>query len=270
METTTTCDVRLERYESKYVIPTSLVPKIREFIRPFCIPDPYTKGDPPEYVVTTLQMDTPDLALHRAKMNEAKDRFKLRVRTYGEPGESAVFLEVKRKFGRTIVKSRAKVAFEAWGERLMWNTRLDLTFKSRSEENGFLDFVRLMRETGARPVLLVRYTRESYFGANDPYARVTFDRRLLYQPTDSWVSWGRGGRWLVMDSPFAQNKNYRFSGIVMEVKTLSDAPHWMMDMIVRFNLERTGNCKYSSAIWQESLFDQATLAPYTAEDLVYP
>ena len=267
MDTTATFDIRLDRYESKYVIPRSLVPEIREFIRPFCIPDPYTRGDPPEYVITTLQLDTPDLALHRAKMNEANGRFKLRVRIYGEPGESAVYLEVKRKFARTIVKSRAKVPFEAWGEDLMRNTRLKLAFKSRNEENGFLDFVRLVRETGAGPVVLIRYHRESYFGANDPYARITFDRRLVYQPTSAWDSWGRGGRWLPMDSPLAQNKNYGFSGCVLEIKTLSDAPHWMMDLIVRFNLERTGNCKYSSAIWQESLFDQMTYAPYTAEDL---
>ncbi len=270
MEMTSTYDIHLDRYESKYIIPPSLVPKIREFIRPFCIPDPYTKGYPPEYVVTTLQLDTPGLALHYARTNEANARFKLRVRTYGEPGESAVFVEVKRKFARTIVKSRVKVAFDAWGEHLLRDKRLNLPFKSKSEENGFLDFVRLARETGARPVLLVRYTRESYFGANDPYARVTFDRRLLYQPTTSWVSWGRGGRWLVMDSSFAQNKNYRFSGIVMEIKTLSDAPHWMMDLIVHFNLEQTGNCKYSSAIWQESVFDQTALAPYTAGDLIEP
>ena len=261
-------EIQMDRHEAKYVIPKSLVPKIREFIRPFCIRDPYTRGNPPEYVITTLQLDTPDLALHRAKLNEANGRFKLRVRIYGEPGESAVYLEVKRKIRGTIVKSRAKVPFEAWGEHLIWDTRLTLPFKSRNEEDGFLDFIRLTRETGARPVVLVRYNRESYFGTNDPYARVTFDRRLLYQPTNSWDSWGQGGRWLAMDTPLAQNKGYPFSGIILEIKTLSEAPHWMMDLIVHFDLERTGNCKYSCAIWQESLFDQLTFAPYTAEDLI--
>jgi len=270
MKPTAKFDIRLDRYESKYVIPRSLVPAIREFIRPFCIPDPYTQGDPPEYVITTLQLDTPDLAMHRAKTNEVNGRFKLRVRTYGEPGESAVYLEVKRKFASTIIKTRAKVPFEAWGGHLISETNLTLPFKSRSEENGFLDFIRLVRETGARPVVLIRYTRESYFGVNDPYARITFDRRLLYQPTTSWDSWGRGRRWLCMDSSFAQNKQYPFSSTILEIKTLSNAPHWMMDLIVRFNLERTGNCKYCSAVWQESLFDQMSFAPYTAEDIDHP
>ena len=261
-------EVRMDRHEAKYIIPRSLVPDIRAFIRPFCVPDPYTRGDPPEYRITTLQLDTPDFALHRAKMNEALSRFKLRARTYGVPGESAVYLEVKSKIRGTIIKSRAKVPFEKWGEALMHSTRPALTFKSRSEETGFLDFVRLVRETGAGPVLLVRYDRESYFGHNDPYARVTFDRNLVYQPTRSWDSWGLGGRWLAMDTPLAQNKNFPFSGIVLEIKTLSEAPHWMMDLIMHFNLERAGNCKYSSAVWQESLFDQLTFAPYTGDDLL--
>jgi len=270
MKTTDTFDIRLDRHEFKYLIPSSLVPKIREYIRPFCRPDSFTNGDPPEYVTTTLQFDTPDLAIHRAKINEAHGRFKLRARIYGEAGSSPVFMEVKRKFGKTIVKTRAKIPFEEWGEELVKSTRLNLSFKSQKEENGYLDFVRLVRQTGARPVVLVRYTREPYTGLNEPYARVTFDRRLLYQPTTSWTSWGRGSCWRCMDTPFAQNKNYPFSSTILEIKTLSDAPQWMMDLIVKFNLETTGNCKYSSAIWQESLFDQISFAPYTSEDILHP
>lgn len=270
MKTTSTYDIRLDRHEFKYLIPASLVPRIREYIRPFCRSDNFTHGDPPEYVTTTLQFETPDFAIHRAVINEAHSRFKLRARIYGEPGESPVFIEVKRKFGKTIVKTRAKVPFEAWGEDLVKSTRLNLPFKSHQEEAGFLDFVRLVRQIGASPLLLVRYTREPYTGLNESYARVTFDRKLFYQPTSSWTSWGRDGRWRCMDTPFAQNKCHPFSAAILELKTLSDAPKWMMDLIVIFNLETTGNCKYASAVWQESLFDQISFAPYTSEDILHP
>jgi SPX domain protein involved in polyphosphate accumulation len=263
-------EVQLDRHEAKYLIPASLAPRIREFIHPFCEPDPYTRGDPPQYVVTTLQLDTPDFALHRAKANEAVDRFKLRARTYGEPGESAVYLEIKRKFHGTIMKSRAKVPFDAWNESLIRSVRQNVRLKSRSEETGLVEFIRLVRETGARPVLLVRYRRESYFGRADPYARVTFDRELAYQPTDAWDGWGRGGRWRAMDLPIAQNRHHAFSGVILEIKTLSEAPHWMMDLVMHFDLERIGICKYACAVWQESVFDDRTYAPYTAEDLLSP
>lgn len=254
-------------YECKYIIPPKLVPEIREFIRPFCDPDPNGKGDPPEYMVTTLQLDTPDMAMHHARLNDAAARLKFRARIYGEPGETPVFLEIKCKIRGKIKKMRARVPFEAWGERLFRDTKMDLRFESANEESGFLNFVRLVNETGAAPTVLVRYIREAYLDSNDPYTRVTLDRRLVYQPTRSWDSWGRGGRWFVMDTPLVQDKNFASSGAVLEVKTLNEAPHWIMDLTTCFNLEKIGNCKYSAAIFQESLFDQMTFAPYTVEDL---
>ncbi len=179
-------DIQLDRHEGKYIVPAPLVPNIRRYIEPFCEPDPHGSGSPPEYLITTIQLDSPDLALHRAKELEAVNRFKLRVRTYGKPGSSPIFLEVKRKIRGTIVKSRTSIPFDAWSAELLFNPRLNLTFKSPNEEVGFLEFARLTRQIGAQPIVLVRYTRESYFSVNDRYARVSFDRKLLYQPTDSW------------------------------------------------------------------------------------
>ena len=83
----------VNRYESKYIIPRSLVAEIREYVRPFCEPDPHTRGDPPEYIITTLQLETPSYALHYAKEDEMDARFKMRVRTYGEIGSAPIFAE---------------------------------------------------------------------------------------------------------------------------------------------------------------------------------
>ncbi len=253
--------VQLDRHEAKYVIPKSMIPEIVEFIEPFCQPDPHSTGTPPEYVITTLQLDTPDYALHYAKEREALNRFKLRVRTYGEPGDAPVFLEVKKKLKGVIVKSRTRIPFDEWRPELISELYCPLSFASAREEMGFLEFKRLAREIGARPVLWIRYTRESYFSHNDEYARISFDRRLLYQPTSSWNNWGAGGRWIPVDSTLAQRKSFGFSGVVLELKTLSDVPRWMIDLVRHFGLERTGNCKYCNAVWQESLFGGGPLTP---------
>ncbi|MFT5409500.1 MAG: hypothetical protein ACI9NC_002223, partial [Verrucomicrobiales bacterium] len=37
-------DKIIERFEQKYIIHPRLVPKIREYIKPFCIADPNGKG----------------------------------------------------------------------------------------------------------------------------------------------------------------------------------------------------------------------------------
>lgn len=242
------------RYESKYIIPRSLIPQIRKFIEPFCMPDPYGHGAIPEYTITTLQLDDPYYSLHEAKVREALTRFKLRVRTYGAIGSAPVFAEVKAKLEQTIVKSRAAIPFNLWSKELLFDVKVPPCFKSVRQEVDFLQFKRLVWELGARPVLLVRYRRESYVGVVDQYARVTFDHKLEYQMTNSWTDFGRSGEWRKMDSTEAQGFGLSYSGVVLEVKTLSHTPVWVMDLVQRFQLRKSGNCKYSTALWREGLF----------------
>ena len=242
------------RYEAKYIIPKSLVSEIREFIRPFCVSDPHAHGTPPEYTITTLQLDSHDFALHYAKEREAIKRFKLRLRTYGEIGSAPVFAEVKSKLESTIVKTRAAIPFKMWSKELVFGLKVPGCFKNERQEVDFLQFKRLVWEIGAVPVTLVRYVRESYVGTVDRYARVTFDRKLQYQMTDSWTDFGRSGLWRGMDSAEAQGFGLAYSGVVLEVKTLSHTPVWVMDLVERFQLRKSGNCKYSTALWREGFF----------------
>lgn len=259
----------VERHEAKYIIPVTLIPEIREFIRPFCDPDPNGTGDPPEYTITTMQLDTPSLSLHHAKFEEAIARFKLRVRTYGVDGKSPVFVELKRKIKGVVVKSRARIPRDKWCKELVLDPHrlLDVEFRSAKEEYAFLEFVRLVRQIGATPKVLIRYTRESYISHVDEYARVTFDRNLLCMPADSWTDWGEGKRWRSMDSTMIQDKDYRFSGVVLELKAMSNVPEWLVEVVEKFDLARTGNCKYSSAIYVEALFRGNTAAPEYASGM---
>lgn len=242
------------RYESKYLIPPDRVPEIRAFIAPFCRRDPYAHGDPPQYTITTLQLDDPQYALHRAKEWEALHRFKLRVRTYGEIGSAPVFTEIKAKLESTIQKWRVMVPFEQWCAGMVTDVALPACFRSRHQEADFLQFKRLVWELDARPVTLIRYARESYVGKIDRYARITFDRRLQYQMSRSWTDFGRSGRWKGMDTPQAQGFGLTGSAVVMEIKTLSHAPMWVLDMVERFQLRKCGFCKYSTALWREGVF----------------
>jgi hypothetical protein len=244
--------VELERHEAKYLVPPALIPEIREFIRPFVYADPNAHGDPPGYTVTTVQLDTPDLSLYRAKEREALHRFKLRVRSYGGSPDGVVFLEVKRKIRGMILKSRAAIPGPSYSAATCLDLSGGLHFRSPEEEASYLNFVRLVKITGARPVMRIRYYRESYLGAYDNYSRITFDSRLQYQPTRSWYVHEPGGRWWCMDSTTSLNTT--FPGAVLELKTFSDAPLWMIDLARRFNLTRIGFCKYFTAMRMELLF----------------
>lgn len=238
------------RHEAKYIIHPSLVPKIRRFIEPFCVADPNGEGDPPEYSVTTLQLDSAALDLHYAKENEAVNRFKMRIRSYDKPG-CPYFLEIKRKIKGTIAKSRVMIPCDEYGEDLFTGERR-ISFRSKSDEMNFCNFLRLRDELDLKPITFIRYLRESYMGANESYSRVTFDRRMCYRRTRSFDFPKPNDPFRSMDSATALNR--RFSGVILELKTYGDAPLWMSELTERFSLGRSGFCKYSTAMKLESLF----------------
>lgn len=244
--------IELERHEAKYLIHPSQVQPIRDFIQPFCQPDDNARGERPEYQVTTLQLDTPDLALYKAKEHESLHRFKVRIRTYGTDGTCPVFLEIKRKIKGVIVKSRATIPGHLWSPDIVLDPGPVIPFKTVREEHNYLSFVRLVQELGLRPVVLVRYQRESYMGRYDNYSRLTFDRALCYRPARDWNLLPGDGHWWQMDSAMAQNRPW--SGVILELKTFSDAPLWMVDLTERFGLTRIGVCKYFTALRLELLF----------------
>lgn len=243
----------LERHEAKYIVPASIVPEVRAFIRPFVYNDPNADGDPPEYIVTTVQLDDGRYSLYQAKEDEALSRFKLRIRTYGtSESQCPAFLEIKRKIHGVIVKSRATVKRADWYDSLCYKPAHALPFKSEKETFAYLNFVRLVNEIGARPVLKVRYHRESYLGTYDNYSRVTFDRRLCYSRATTWDPWTDDGRWWTMDSTMGLNRPE--ASVILELKTFADAPTWMLDLARRFDLVRVGFCKYFCAVRHETLF----------------
>ena len=246
----------VKRYESKYLIPPKLVPSVREYIAPYTVPDKFGIGVLPEYLITTLQLDTPNLSYHYAKELEMDERFKLRVRTYGEIGSCPIFAEIKGKFNDIVVKTRVQIPFKAWNEDLIFSTDLPDIFLNHKQENDFIKFRRVVLETCSEPSNIIRYIRESYIGTGNQYMRLTFDKQLEYCTRATWTNFGVGETWYPMDSSIDQAEDD--SCVVMEIKTLLDVPVWVVDMVERFNLQQGGNCKYSTGIWKEALFGRDT------------
>ena len=173
----------LDRFEAKYIISRHLIEPIKAFIRPYCEMDHHCAAAGGHYFINTLQFDSPELSLHYAKEWEATHRFKLRVRTYGNPpGDAPVFLEIKRKYFERVIKSRACIPFHEWKPGVLDKRASELKLKSVKEREAFHEFVRLFGEIDAQPMVYIRYSREAYTGIFDHYARITFDSKLCYQP----------------------------------------------------------------------------------------
>ncbi len=257
----------LDRFEAKYIIPPQLVEPIRAFIRPYCAMDKHCEAAGGSYFVNTLQLDSPSLSLHYAKEWEATHRFKLRVRTYGNPtGYAPVFLEIKRKYFERVIKSRACIPFGEWKPGVLRKRASELNLKAVKEREAFREFIRLYEEIGAEPRVYVRYRREAFTGIFDHYARVTFDSQLCYQPVFDMYNWGGTGKFISMDSGLVRNR--RESSLVLEVKCTEQVPTWMIELVQEFDLIRCGNCKYSTAIWMENLLTGKEEAPF-ADEFMY-
>ncbi|MDA3800308.1 MAG: polyphosphate polymerase domain-containing protein [Kiritimatiellae bacterium] len=251
----------LDRFEAKYIIPRHLVEPIKDFIRPYCVKDKHCAAAGGHYTITTLQFDNSALSLHFAKEWEAPQRFKLRVRTYGDPpGKAPVFLEIKRKYFDKVIKSRACIPTDAWAPGILKKRVDELELKTVKERETFREFVRLTNELGAEPQVYVRYSREAFVSMSDFYARVTFDSKLCYQPARDMYNWGDGGRFITMDSGMVHGS--RESSLVMEIKCTEHVPIWILDLVQEFELVRRGNCKYSNAIWMENVLTGVGEAPF--------
>ena len=254
--------LRIERREYKYLADEALVDRVRHAIRPFCELDPYAAKAPENrYTIESLYLDTPDLALYRANDIELVDRFKLRVRHYPDAPKSPVFLELKARYHDTIVKSRGMVGRD-------WAPICSDPFVTRALLGTAPAVERFVTHThmiGARPTLLVRYSREAWASIVDDYARVTFDRQIfgcLVEP-DAWHFNADIRDYRGCDDPTGVRDVASLA--IIELKFTARVPRWMMSLIETLGLMRRSYSKYGRAL--ESLYlpsdDRTPSRPWT-------
>ena len=177
-------DMVIERFEQKFIIHPRLVPQIRHYLEPFVVPDPNGKGDIPEYITTTLQLDRPTMDLALAKERKAFARFKLRIRTYGTDSnpKNPVFFELKRKVGVVIIKSRARMSRGKYGPNIVPHPETAPMLKSPKENNNLLEFCRIANTIGAAELATV--WTDPAFKADQA---AVYYVRVLEIPTPRWT-----------------------------------------------------------------------------------
>jgi len=101
----------VDRFELKYWVPSALCAEVLEYARPYLGLDPFNvKMGLERQFNTTLYLETAGLDSYRTHVDSAADRYKLRVRGYGEVPEGTAFFETKRKIKSITVKTRSAVA----------------------------------------------------------------------------------------------------------------------------------------------------------------
>lgn len=228
------------RIEFKYLLPQSLLAPVRATLLPYVQTDPFADhAGPKEYTVRSIYYDTPQASCYYEKVEGLEQRRKFRIRGYDSPGaESLVFLEIKRKRGSEISKSRAPMLYASL-RSFMEAPDIDRTIIATGRAENREDARRFLyhyHRLHLRPAVLVAYDREPFFGKFDSSLRVTFDKRLRgsVSPTLSTLYEERG-LWQALSG-------YH----VLEIKFFRGAlPQWVSRLIKEFGLQRMALSKYA-------------------------
>jgi len=240
------------RHEIKYVISQAQAAAIEDFIRPYMLLDHYCQGRPERaYPIVTLYLDSKNLLLCRESLTGQKNRFKLRIRSYTDEPNYPRYFEIKRRAGKIIIKSRARVLLSEMMDLLSGPGVRD--YGHDGEEEALRQFKLYAGSIGARPVVRTRYIRRAFQGRVDKRVRITFDRQLCFKVTPTLDVGLNGAGWHLL----------KHNMIVLEIKFTGTCPAWIGRMTRQFNLRQQSVSKYARSIKRASFL--GFCAPKVAE-----
>lgn len=239
----------LERYESKYTIPFSMVDEISRFVEPYCSLDEYSLKSPDlYYLINSLYFDTPDYLFLKLRLQKADNRFNMRVRTYGENPVLPWFFEIKHKRGDIMRKYRAKMMNDDLFQMLRSPELLYAHAKNEKELQNRLLFYRLVQTYNAEPKVIIQYRRKAYISDCEEYARVTFDIRMRSMKQTGYNPLPNEQAMIPCDVQNIYDPN---ASVILELKCYTSyVPLWMVDLVRTFELQRRGFSKYMAGLRQ--------------------
>jgi VTC domain len=224
--------VEVVRVEVKYSVPEDLAVWALQWSGVFLGRD-YGLTGPQQ--ITSLYLDTPSLTFFRWHSEGRADRFKLRIRGYGDSTRDRVWAEIKRKTGIVTHKQRAPLVTEA----------LDSLLRGEAPSSDLEEFAKRRQAFNASPKLLVNCQRDALREKRaSGEIGVTVDRGIRYQPTrrNDLVEDPHLWRALVLPSPAGPAR------AIVEVKYMYEAPTWMATLMRRLAPCRVGFSKYREAM----------------------
>ena len=236
---------RFNRFELKYVVDAAQANAIKDDLVAHMEPDRHGSPDG-FYSITSIYYDTADLAFMRAKVEGIKFRRKLRIRRYGDDGDSPVFVEIKQRINRTTQKRRLTIPLAAAYE--LCAGELDREVGDAQDAAVAQEVLFLVRGLALQPTSTVGYRRQAFVGSSyEPGLRVTFDYGI----------WGAvASHGLVQGVP--RHALVTQSTVIMEVKANNAVPLWLANMLARHHCTLRRYSKYCASA--QRLLDLELLA----------
>jgi len=218
-----------QRYEKKYLMTAGQYEALWAELSPRLRPDEYFSS-----TVCSLYYDTDDYSLIRHSIQKPVYKEKLRLRSYGFPGEeSPVFVELKKKFKGIVYKRRIELDKSAATAWLSGGPAPDDSQISRE-----IDWV--LNRYQLSPKILICCDREAWVDRENSELRFTFDKNIRYREEDLDLSLGDRGRLLLEDG-----------SVLMEIKMPETSPLWLAELLSRHKVFPAGFSKYGKSYEQK-------------------
>ncbi len=228
-----------QRFEKKYLLTPEQYSAVQEAVRPYLRPDEYGR-----YSICNLYYDTDNYQLIRASLEKPVYKEKLRIRSYGVPGDSdSVFVELKKKFRGEVYKRRVVMTASQAMDFLSGAELPCPETQICRELAWFLAFYQ------PAPKVLIAYDRQALAGRENSELRITFDTNLRWRASDLDLRRGDQGAPLLPDDQ-----------ILMEIKIPGAAPVWLGHLLSEWNIYPCSFSKYG-VCYRQNLMRRETAYP---------
>ncbi|MCH5198537.1 MAG: polyphosphate polymerase domain-containing protein [Oscillospiraceae bacterium] len=231
-----------KRYELKYNLTLSQKEKLLQALKPHMALDQYGRS-----VIRNIYFDTNNYRLIRRSIERPVYKEKLRIRSYDKASsDSAVFVELKRKYESVVYKRRISLPEKAAMEWVEGKSGCKNNTQISNEIDYFLKFYQPLK-----PAAFLSYEREAFYSLNGDDFRVTFDENILCRQENLSLCSG------VWGTPLLDKGT-----VLMEIKCSGGIPLWMTSFLSEERIYKTSFSKYGTAY-------EKLIYPNLQEELAY-
>ena len=193
------------------------------------------------HTICNIYFDTDDDVLIRRSIEKPIYKEKLRLRSYGIPGQgSTEYLEIKKKYKKVVYKRRIPLTYEQAENYLQHGI---LPEPKTGSKDQILRELRYFHEHyQPKPKVFLAYDRIALIGLDDPDLRVTFDCNIRCREDRLDPALGDDGE-LILPADM----------VLMEIKVPGAYPIWMTRILSREKLYPTSFSKYGNFYKQKLL-----------------
>ena len=216
-----------KRVEKKYILNSQQYEAVLSGISEHMEIDRY--GETP---ILNIYFDTPQNRLIQISIDKPVYKEKLRLRSYGVPKDKdhTVFLEIKKKYKKTVYKRRVSMTLSEAEKYIETGV-----FPEKISGNIPREIDYMIHYWDLSPRVFIAYDRTAYYSKETPELRITFDRNIRSRYENiSFLSKDEGEALLPQDT------------YIMEIKIPNAAPLWLVRLLSEHNIFSQSFSKYGN------------------------